>query len=149
MSDVLHVGVSASRRGLTLAQRAAAYRELGALLNHTVHLHHGDCVGGDVQLAGLADSLGMVTVAHPPTRAAYRGWHPSTQVLPPLPYLPRNRAIVAASAILLAFPAEADEQVYGAGTWYTIRHARARAAELGGEWPGRVRVYGPDGELLT
>jgi hypothetical protein len=149
MSDVLHIGVSASRRGLTLAQRAAACRELVGLVPQTVHLHHGDCVGGDVQLASLAESLGMVTVAHPPTRAAYRGWHPSTIILLPLPYLVRNRVIVAVSRILLAFPAEADEQVHGAGTWYTIRHARARAAQLGGEWPRRVRVYGPDGELLT
>jgi hypothetical protein len=133
------VGVTATRRGLTDAQR----RETGTWLAHAFtvygsrHFHHGDCVGGDEELAGMARALGYLLVAHPPTDERLRAFVESDRVLPALPYLERNRAIVHSAGLLLACPDGPERK--RSGTWSTIRFARAMRCP--------VTVFLPDGSM--
>jgi hypothetical protein len=119
------VGVTATRHGLTDAQRRAARTWLAHAFTvyESRHFHHGDCVRGDEELAGIARALGYLLVAHPPTDERLRAFVESDRVLPALPYLDRNRAIVHSVGRLLACP-DGPERLRS-GTWSTIRFARA------------------------
>jgi hypothetical protein len=93
------------------------------MLQHGVtELHHGDCVGWDKQAHDAAKAMGIRTVAHPPSNPSMRAYCEADDVRAPLPYLDRNKAIVAACDRLVAAPDRPEET--RSGTWSTVRHAR-------------------------
>jgi hypothetical protein len=143
---VIHVGVTASRHGLTGEQVKQAHALLQLWSSSPVTLHHGDCVGGDEALVGLARPLGYRIHAHPPTEPRLRAFSLIEGDLTEgvLPYLVRNRAIVEASRYLIACPGSTTPN--RSGTWRTVRYAREQKAagvELG------LFVIGPKGEAIS
>ncbi|CAB4162291.1 hypothetical protein UFOVP786_38 [uncultured Caudovirales phage] len=119
MTEARAIGFTGSRHGMSVAQ-ARTLRKLLADGPWKV-LHHGDCVGCDVTAHGFARELGLAVVVHPPESNALRARLASAQVAPPLPYLDRNRAIVASVEHVIATPRSVTER--SGGTWYTIRYA--------------------------
>ncbi|KZY25629.1 hypothetical protein A3728_18390 [Sulfitobacter sp. HI0040] len=85
-------------------------------------LHHGDCLGFDAQAHDLAASMGIRTVAHPPQDPRMRAFKDADEIRSPLPYLDRNRNIVAESEYIVAAP-DGPERVRS-GTWATVRYAK-------------------------
>lgn len=92
-------------------------------------LHHGDCIGADLQAHALAFHMGYKIVIHPPEDESKRAfadsgiYHtPSTLLLPAKPYLERNHDIVDACDVLLSCPHQMSER-QRSGTWATIRYA--------------------------
>lgn len=122
---MISVGITGTRFGCTDPQLSALTGALRDLRERwgAQELHHGDCVGVDLQAAAIATEHGYRTVCHPPDSDEYRGWHPSDEVLATLPFLVRNRAIVDACDVLIGCP-PTDEEIRRGGTWYTIRYAR-------------------------
>lgn len=101
-------------------------------------LHHGDCIGVDVQTAKIAEFMGVKTVCHPPSNPAARARHNSTVILPEKEYLDRNRDIVDAVDYMIVVPFE-KEEILRSGTWMTYRYAKKRDV-------GRTIIF-PDGTL--
>lgn len=135
--NLRRVGVTATREGLTEHQVSRAAELLFGVREWSKsapEIHHGDCVGGDEELHKIAYGLGYRTVMHPPTVTKYRAWTQCHAVMPRKPYLDRNRDIVDATDILLAFPKESEESRFG-GTWYTVRYARQVGRRLVIVWP--------------
>lgn len=99
-------------------------------------LHHGDCIGVDVQTAKIAEFMGVKTVCHPPSNPAARARHASTVILPEKEYLVRNRDIVDAVDYMIVVPFE-KEEILRSGTWMTYRYAKKRDV-------GRTIIF-PDG----
>lgn len=134
------VGVTATRSGLTRGQLAAArgllaiWAEQGA-----TKLHHGDCVGGDVQVAEMARELGYWIVCHPPDNERLRANGPADETRSPLPYLVRNERLVDTVSVLLGLPV-GDVEMRRSGTWATVRYARKVGRPL--------VVVGPNGREL-
>lgn len=91
-------------------------------------VHHGDCVGADTDMHRIARANGQRVVGHPPTNPRLRAWNECDDLLPEADYHVRNRAIVDACDVLVATPAEYDEQPRG-GTWGTVRYARSVGRE--------------------
>jgi hypothetical protein len=135
----LKAGFTGTRRGMTLPQAKAFVRVVCALPG-LAEFHHGDCVGADDEAAAAVHALGRVTiVAHPPTDEALRAFNAhAAETRPPRPYLERNRAIVDATDVLVATPAEAAER-RRSGTWSTVRYARGLGR--------RVVLVLPDGRV--
>jgi hypothetical protein len=123
---VSSVGITATRHGLTAPQRREVATELAYQFTYLKRwaFRHGDCVGGDEDAAREAKALGFEVIAHPPTDGRLRAYFPSHQERTPLPYLERNRAIVDASAFLIACP-DGPERLHS-GTWSTVRYARSK-----------------------
>lgn len=90
-------------------------------------LHHGDCTGWDEQAFRVARDLGLKTVAHPPTSDSFRAFTTSDAVLPPAPYLDRNKDIVRAVERMIAAPDGPERQ--RSGTWSTVRFAKAQGVK--------------------
>ena len=88
-------------------------------------LHHGDCVGVDVEVAEIAASLGYKTVCHPPSKNDLRAFHKSDEFRTPLSYFARNRNIVDETDKLLVVPYQDAWQPNG-GTWYTHDYAKKK-----------------------
>lgn len=84
--------------------------------------HHGDCLGFDAQAHDVCTSLGIRTVAHPPTDPRMRAWKKADVILPERPYLDRNKDIVRAVQKLIAAP-DGPERLRS-GTWSTVRFAK-------------------------
>ncbi len=144
----MKIGTTGTRHGLTLPQLTLVTRELSLAISHEltinydpdadVHeLHHGDCIGVDVQTAAIAAGLGYRTVAHPPNIDCLRGFHPSDVIRPASPYHERDRAIVDATDRLIGCPDGPERP--RSGTWYTIRYALRQGRPV-------VVIY-PDGEI--
>ncbi len=60
---------------------------------------------------------------HPPSNDRVRAWKGSPDIRAPKRYLTRNKDIVRETDILIAAPAEIEEQIRS-GTWSTVRYAR-------------------------
>jgi hypothetical protein len=71
----------------------------------------------------LRPDLGCAIVIHPPAIETQRAFKTAADVRAPKPYLDRNKEIVRETALLVAAPAEAVEQLRS-GTWSTVRYAR-------------------------
>ena len=119
---MVSVGMTGSRNGLTAEQRQAAADWL--LTIQPEWLHHGDCIGADAELDGIARELDIQTCVHPPERSDRRAYCEGDVILQPLPYLMRNQGIVAESDILLAFP-DGPEKLRS-GTSSTVKYAARR-----------------------
>ncbi len=130
----MKIGFTASRNGMSNAQKDALRRLLKAHFVVGAEFHHGCCIGGDEEAHIIARGLGYWIVLHPPTdlrfvsdamRANFNSV-PGSHICEPLPYLKRNREIVEETVELIAAPKEDEEpaQKRGGGTWATIRCAR-------------------------
>jgi hypothetical protein len=124
----LHIGFTGTREGMSpkqfdaLAEILSGIRALHQRGDLLPVLHFGDCKGADSEAHDLAAELGFWTIAHPPTNPKHRAFCAADEILPELPYLERDRAIVEVCDRLIAAPLTRDEHPRS-GTWYTIRHA--------------------------
>ena len=123
----MNVGVTGTREGMTDEQMLDFIRILEGLPG-PVTLHHGDCVGVDIEAATIAETMGFTTVSHPPTNPAHRAFHKSTTTLQPKPYLDRNHEIVDSVDLLIAVPNGPERT--RSGTWSTVRYARKQARPM-------------------
>jgi hypothetical protein len=129
-------GFTGTQQGMTRKQA----RSTNALLLDDVRpdeVRHGLCIGADQQFHELCWGIGLLIIGHPPVntskmmRVSPREFN---KLLPPRPYLHRNKDIVHASTVMLAAPKEHVEQLRS-GTWSTIRFARKQRKRLFIVWP--------------
>lgn len=113
---------------------------------HTIvpeQVHHGDCIGADVQFDEICRALPLIRIhIHPPIDSKSRAW--KTEIVPStvhqlLPFLDRNHAIVDACDFLIAVPSDSHERKRS-GTWATIRYARKQGK--------RIYLVMPDGTVI-
>lgn len=128
----LHVGVTGTRYGCTLAQLSWLNTQLSSLdftsSNSTpIVLHHGDCIGVDEETYGLAHERGWLTHAHPPDNPKWRAHtRPNNWTDEPLPYHTRDYVMVDSVRVLLAVPRASIKSLPRSGTWLTVRYALTR-----------------------
>ena len=126
------VGYTGTRQGMTQAQRDTLRALLADLC--PAELHHGDCIGGDVQADAIAKELGIATVLHPPIASRFRAFcKGAKETREPKSYLERNHEIVDEVALLFAAPYTRGE-VQRSGTWATIRYAEITKTSI-------LRIY--------
>ncbi len=79
----MRVGVTGSRH----KRPEATCQKLRKLLTEwgASELHHGDCVGWDEQAHHIAQSLGLKTIAHPPSDDRFRAHCKADRVMDPRP----------------------------------------------------------------
>lgn len=126
----LVLGFTGSQSGMTEYQKKQLIHHLQkwALKYEELEIHHGDCVGADYEFHEICKKVWpnatLTIIIHPPTNSTKRAFceFPGQTLLPPLPYLTRNREIVNAVNGMLAGPKETEEQLRS-GTWATIRYA--------------------------
>lgn len=132
------IGFTGTQLGMTDAQKASLR---GFLRGPSGEFHHGDCIGADSEAHDIAEECGYGIILHPPTNYSKRAWRevPHFMMRREKPYLDRNKDIVNETRVLIAAPAEPDEQPRG-GTWSTIRY---------GIKQGRtVIIILPSGEII-
>lgn len=136
----MKVGMTGTRRGLTNAQFDSLREELSHLA--ATELHHGDCVGADVEVATLLaiEHPNVRIICRPCTIEKARAYTPANETHDPIAPLDRNRLIVDHTDLLLAFPGTMNEQ-QRSGTWFTIRYARRQGKAL--------RIFWPDGTVTN
>lgn len=119
------LGFSGSRAGMANLQIGSVLDVLWDLPSKITELHHGDAIGADHQMHLIIREhfSSVIITAHPCNIASQRAYCGADKWEGPLPPLERNSNIVAACAVLLATPAEAEE-VMRSGTWATVRRAR-------------------------
>lgn len=140
MSRVIQLGVTGTRSGMNKHQKQAVcsfFDVLYMLPSAKVDVHHGDCVGADVEFAEIAESYGCRIICHPPVDSKLRGWYTSTETVEPKTYFARNRDIVDASDMLFVVPWQTEWQSNG-GTWYTHDYAKKQKRFLMIVWPDRA-----------
>lgn len=126
---MIHIGVTGTRSGMTLEQRKQVEAIFANCPLGSLAVHHGDCVGVDVEFAGIAKLYGCHTICHPPTENKLRAWHTSDEVLPPKSYFARNRDIVDACSMLIVVPYQTEWSSNG-GTWYTHDYAKKKGVPI-------------------
>lgn len=121
---MMNLGLTGTQEGLNANQFEAVKRVLSGMHHMIAEVHHGDCIGADVELVTLINELypDIRIISHPPIKDGKRAWFPSDLTHRAKPYLHRNRDIVEASDVLWAFPAGAEK--LRSGTWSTVRYAR-------------------------
>jgi predicted Rossmann fold nucleotide-binding protein DprA/Smf involved in DNA uptake len=117
----LRIGFTGTRQGMTERQKIGL-RDLLAPYAGAI-LHHGDAIGADAEAHDIAIELGCAIVIHPPAVETQRAFNTAAEVRAAKPYLVRNKDIVRETALLIAAPAEATEQLRS-GTWSTVRYAK-------------------------
>jgi hypothetical protein len=115
------IGLTATRFGMSEPQKAT-FRSLLTPKSGTGTLHHGCCVGGDVDGHWIALDLRYRIVGHPPIYPTFRAPLVCNEMRPVQHYLTRNRHIVDESEMLIACPRNDEEEVHS-GTWHTYRYA--------------------------
>lgn len=139
----MKIGITGTRSGLTEKQRLGVEECLIVMmtnLDEVIELHHGDCIGVDIEVAEIAAGLGLITVCHPPEKSSLRAYHDSDEVRSPLSYFARNRNIVDESEILLVAPFQEEWQSKG-GTWYTHDYAKKTGKSIIILYPSGNVVY--------
>lgn len=116
----MKIGVTGTRSGMTLEQFADVHVFLAQ--TNGAELHHGDCVGVDVEVAEMAQQLGYKIVCHPPEKSDLRAWFTSDETRECFSYFKRNRNIVDECDLLIVVPYQTEPQTEG-GTWYTHDYA--------------------------
>lgn len=131
------VGYTGSRKGMTGNQAAVVAR----ILLKATEGHHGDCIGGDEQFHDICMQFEVPVVIHPPEDDKLRAFCEGAKlVMPPRPFLVRNRIIVDTTELLVATPKEEYEPdpARGQGTWSTVRYARRSNRPFRVVWPDGV-----------
>lgn len=143
-----HVGFTGTQRGMTRTQRFHVEEMILQMLVGSAH--HGDCVGADAQFHDIVRRAGWFVVGHPPIDPKKRAYCAFDEVRDPLDYLVRNEAIVDASDIVIATPAQDAEQVRGSGTWWTVRCTRRhQRARMRVDRTLLLHIVFPDGSIVT
>jgi hypothetical protein len=133
----MKLGVTGTRSGMSEDQKLKVIEFLDS--QAFSELHHGDCVGVDVEVAELAKHKGIRIVCHPPLKDELRGWFDSDQTNPPLSYFARNRNIVDQTDQLLVVPFQTSPQDNG-GTWYTFDYAKKKGKPTTVIFPDQERI---------
>jgi hypothetical protein len=133
-------GFTGTREGLTSFQRGNLLGLLSQLRPRV--LHHGDCVGADVEAHLLCVALRVKVRIHPPADDGLRAFCSFMGsgvefIYDAKPFLLRNWDIAEESDYLVACPQGPD--TLRSGTWATVRYAR----RLGRP----VFVLHPDGKV--
>ena len=129
----MKIGVTGTREGMNKRQREAIIAYL--LEAKAQELHHGDCVGVDVEVAEIAHRIGYVTVSHPPDKNGLRANHNSDIINEAFNHFQRNRNIVDTTDLLLVVPLQNQHQSKG-GTWYTHDYAMKQGKPVVIFYPG-------------
>lgn len=141
------LGFTGTQQGMTNAQWEAVRRLFFYTLNVTV-LHHGCCVGADLQAHRLALEHSAYIVGHPPTdvkKCMLVDLKEFDEIRLAFGYMTRNYHIVREGVDgLVATPKEARE-VLRSGTWSTIRRAR-KHPHVADHKP--IWIVLPDGDVL-
>lgn len=132
----MKIGITGTREGANKSQLERVAKLLTDLKG--TELHHGDCVGVDEQVAGIARYLGYKIICHPPKSSYLRANYPSDDYKKPLDYLSRDRAIVDATDLLIVVPLHNEWQPRG-GTWYTHDYAQKKRKPMELIWPKDVK----------
>lgn len=132
------IGFTGSRTGMSVN----AYKKLQEFLNanEIIEGHHGDCIGADTTFHRELEQRNVKIVIHPPDNDQLRAFNNSQYMMPVKPYLMRNKDIVKACDVLIAFPSQYVE-LLKSGTWSTIRYAR--------KINKKVYIFYPDGFIET
>ena len=129
----MKVGFTGTQDGMTPKQYHAVEKLLKRLdkEDKLTELHHGDCIGADAHVHGIA----LITFSdvmihiHPPDNDSKRDFSlgdPKRIVwYEPKPYLKRNHDIVNVTDVLIAAPKEKEEKLRS-GTWATFRYGKKR-----------------------
>lgn len=149
MNDEI-LGITATRKGIRFAQ-AEAFKKIFLSILPT-QLHHGACVGGDEDAVLCADQIWrddkvafpIIIVAHPGKSASDSGSERpnrseisianSNIVFPEKGYFARNRDIVNASTVMIAFP-PCKPMPKSGGTTYTYNYAIKQGKPTWIAWP--------------
>lgn len=135
------VGVTGTRHGMTDAQRKNVFDWLSTRFG-MVELHHGDCIGVDVQVACIAENIYNTPrkiVCHPPVDSKHRAFHESDEIKEEFTHFARNRNIVNSVDILLVVPFQNEWHSKG-GTWYTHDYAKKQHK--------KIIIFYPDGRIV-
>jgi hypothetical protein len=134
----MKVGFTGTQQGMTQAQLEKLHYLLSAL--EIEELHHGDCIGADIEAHVIGRVVNLKIVVHPPANSGKRAWAShADEYRRVLPYLARNEIIVEETDCLFATPS--GEEKLRSGTWATIRYARKRQKVVTIIWPnGRVET---------
>jgi len=151
------LGFTGTRKGMTEAQMRTFRKDpISTMMVNAYEFHHGDCIGADMQFhmealkeetksqrLGIRFSLVRVLI-HPPEEPGRRAWCKTLygKILPPKPYIDRNRDIVDACDALIACPGSILEDLRS-GTWATVRYARRKGKPIFLIMPnGELRIEG-------
>ena len=121
---MMQIGFTGTRHGMTIPQHEALVKIFlsNYKLRDEVVLHHGMCIGADLEAHRLAKIFDFGCVGHPPTDTSLMAEISDlNKRLPPKYYLDRNQDIVNDTSTLIATPKEFEE-VRRSGTWATIRY---------------------------
>jgi hypothetical protein len=117
----MKIGFTGTQVGMSERQK----KQLRLELTTATEFHHGDCIGADAEADEIARSMGIPIIIHPPSdpKKRARCRQPGDKVHRTLPYLDRNKMIVASTERLIAAPKAMEEELRS-GTWSTVRYAR-------------------------
>jgi hypothetical protein len=138
------VGFTGTREGMSEFQlKEFRDRMIMLKVGGSKILHHGGCIGADLEAHIVARALGFVMHVHPSNikhmQAKLRcgTW---TVYLEEKKPLDRNKDIVKVCDILIAAPFT-ESEIHRSGTWATIRYARKKDKDHIIIYPsGRVEV---------
>jgi len=134
--ETFKIGITGTRNGMNVDQLESFQERMKTIYDisserhpgvrrRPIELHHGDCVGVDVETAQIATGLGIKTVCHPPVDQRLRAHHKSDVILEQKTHFARNRDIVDSVDILFVLPLQDKWQSRG-GTWYTHDYAKKK-----------------------
>jgi hypothetical protein len=143
----MHIGFTGTQDGLQVSQLDSLrelMRGIRSIMGNAVIVHHGDCIGADVQCDAICAKLYIQRHAHPGCdrsgASPKRAWCQAEVVHEPMWYIDRNHVIVGSALTLIGCPGGYTEEVRS-GTWATIRHARRLRRTVTLVYPdGRIDV---------
>ena len=96
-----------------------------------IEFHHGCCEGADLMAAFLfRESFPTYKIIeHPPTDMKYAKLAEGDSNVEKRfakPYLERNKEIVNASDVMIAWPKDMETEELRSGTWATVRYAKKK-----------------------
>lgn len=126
----MRVGFSGTRAGMTSEQYREVRGWVAARLASIVAVHHGCCVGADVDFHNICVDLGLIKLIqlHPSNNRGtnklleLRQMADVAKIWPEGEPLERDQVIVSCSSVLLITP-QSDDEVVRSGTWATKRKA--------------------------
>lgn len=130
----MKVGFTGTQDGMDTWQAQAVF-DIVMSIENLDEIHHGCCVGADLQLDDMTAYLqnSSFVWGHPPENTSKMAECHCDGFYPPKPYLARNKAIVDMTDSLIAAPKGPEE--LRSGTWSTVRYARKLGRPITIVWP--------------
>lgn len=136
----IHIGVTGTRSGMNDRQTDFIINFLNEISAKTdkslLYFHHGDCIGVDIEAAGIARGVDFTIIGHPPIKTELRGFFDDDETRTPKGYFARNRDIVDDSSLMLVVPWQ-NEWSNNGGTWYTHDYAKKQNKDFLIVWPDK------------